>query len=395
MYQYFPGVYWPNLVLHNSLACGAKFDDVHNACAAAREVLIAGADESDPEFVASLYEGHLARAQLLEERAEKALREGCSFTAGAKYLQAVPLYMGMDFMTYYLDPRKKSALLKQRECFRKGVSLSAAPHSTVEFVEAPFEGEMLDAVFVPASGQDGMSPVVIHLNGTHSTLEWPYLIDLTKRLADRGVASLTIDHPGGGTAIHNKGLKLRYDSEVYVSAIIDYLSGRSDVDASRIGVCGASLGGYTAPRATIFEDRIKACACFGALYEFPKDLWGVKGDPNARMHFTEEQMDGLIWSFGAKDYDEFIEVRDKFSVEGLMDRLTTPLLVVHGEKDFQVPLEHAKRMVHEAVNSPKAELFVAGDDEGGAQHCNLDNPEFAIDKIADWFAAFFNTRAGN
>ena len=43
-----------------------------------------------------------------------------------------------------------------------------------------------------------------------------------------------------------------------MKAVVDYLETRSDVDLSRIGIWGVSLGGYFAPRAAALEKKIKA-----------------------------------------------------------------------------------------------------------------------------------------
>ena len=52
-----------------------------------------------------------------------------------------------------------------------------------------------------------------------------------------------------------------YDREVVeaaVTAIVDWLLTRHEVDTTRIGLWGVSLGGYYAPRAAAFEKRVKA-----------------------------------------------------------------------------------------------------------------------------------------
>jgi cephalosporin-C deacetylase-like acetyl esterase len=51
---------------------------------------------------------------------------------------------------------------------------------------------------------------------------------------------------------------MRHDYEVPVRYAIDYLEGRADVDAHRVGLMGVSMGGYYAPRAAAFEPRVKA-----------------------------------------------------------------------------------------------------------------------------------------
>ena len=74
------------------------------------------------------------------------------------------------------------------------------------------------------------------------------------------------------------------------------------------------------------------------------------------------------------------------TLEGIADRITCPLLVVHGENDRQVPTEQAERIVRSAVNSPRAELRIFTQAEGGAEHVGGESVSPTIDYIADWVA---------
>ena len=62
---------------------------------------------------------------------------------------------------------------------------------------------------------------------------------------------LSLDGPGQGE-ISTK-LPIRHDYEVAVSAAIDAMESRDDIDAARVGLIGVSLGGYYACRAAAFE----------------------------------------------------------------------------------------------------------------------------------------------
>jgi dienelactone hydrolase len=65
-----------------------------------------------------------------------------------------------------------------------------------------------------------------------------------------------VDPPGSGEALRLRGLTSRVDSEAWATACVDYLETRDDVDPTRIGLVGWSLGGYCAPRAAAFEKRL-------------------------------------------------------------------------------------------------------------------------------------------
>ena len=43
-----------------------------------------------------------------------------------------------------------------------------------------------------------------------------------------------------------------------MTAALDFLAGRNDLDLGRVGLAGVWLGGYYAPRAAAYETRVKA-----------------------------------------------------------------------------------------------------------------------------------------
>ena len=73
-------------------------------------------------------------------------------------------------------------------------------------------------------------------------------------------------------------------------------------------------------------------------------------------------------------------------LDGVLDRIRVPFLVTHGEKDSQIPLQWAHRTYEQLVNSPKRELKVFTEREGGCQHSSFDNSINAGHYIADWVA---------
>ena len=74
------------------------------------------------------------------------------------------------------------------------------------------------------------------------------------------------------------------------------------------------------------------------------------------------------------------------TLEHVAEKITCPLLVVHGENDRQIPLWHAEKTVAAAVNSKDRELKVFSLFDGGAEHCGADNGSLITDYITDWVA---------
>ena len=199
----------------------------------------------------------------------------------------------------------------------------------------------------------------------------------------RGIALLIVDHPGVGEALRLRNLYSGPESEVPAAACVDYLESRNDVDADRIGIMALSLGGYYAPRAAAFEKRLKCCVAWGPCWEFESVATKVATDKAKSMTVGAFQ---LMFIFGKDTLEEAVDVARKMTLEGGADKITCPLLVVHGENDLLLPLWHAEKTVEAAVNSPKRELKVFTKAEGGVEHCQADNNSLAVEYMSDWVA---------
>src|SRR4029077_19578046 len=71
-----------------------------------------------------------------------------------------------------------------------------------------------------------------------------------------GIAAIAVDKPGTADA----PVPVRPGSERMISAIIDHVQSRADLDGHRIIVRGQSWGSYWSARAAYAErDRLKGC----------------------------------------------------------------------------------------------------------------------------------------
>ena len=79
------------------------------------------------------------------------------------------------------------------------------------------------------------------------------------------MATLSLDGPGQGEGgFHSP---IRHDYEVAVTAALDALADRHELDMKRVGAAGVSLGMYYAVRAAAFEPRLKAIAAVSGPYD--------------------------------------------------------------------------------------------------------------------------------
>jgi fermentation-respiration switch protein FrsA (DUF1100 family) len=59
------------------------------------------------------------------------------------------------------------------------------------------------------------------------------------------------------------------------------------------------------------------------------------------------------------------------------------VLVLHGENDRIVPVEEA-RTLYEKLSPKTKHLKIFTAEEGGTEHCQVDNRPLGLDYIADW-----------
>jgi fermentation-respiration switch protein FrsA (DUF1100 family) len=167
--------------------------------------------------------------------------------------------------------------------------------------------------------------------------------------------------------------------EVAATACLDHLEERSEIDIERVGVAGISMGGYFAPRAAAFEPRLTACVAWGAFH----DLLGVAENLAATGAHSAPPFQ-IPWVFGIDERDALVEHARRFTLDGVVEKVTCPLLVVHGADDRQVPVEQACRTVERAHHAARRDLVIFPPGAWGDQHCQVDDPSIAIDLIADW-----------
>ncbi len=252
--------------------------------------------------------------------------------------------------------------MKAVECRRAALPFLRPPG---ERVSIPYEGKTLAGILRRPLGYD-KPPVVVMAVGLDSTKEEGDSYE-TPFLA-RGMATLIFDGPGQGEAQYD--FAIRGDYEVPVKAVIDYVAARRDLDSSRIGMWGVSLGGYYAPRAAAFEKRVKACIALGGPFN-----WGAAWDKLPEL--TRE-------AFRVRSHCATLAEAKKnaatLSLESIAGNITCPTFIVNGRLDRIVPAADAERLARE-VKGPVTLMMIEDGNHIATNRAYRWRPQ-----SADWMA---------
>ncbi|GAB0117951.1 alpha/beta hydrolase family protein [Acidisoma sp. 7E03] len=385
MFEYFTHNYVWNLSICIAMESGAQIGEIDEMCRPLRDAAARGEDAGTAEF----FTRWIAKAETLVALAEEDVAQGRPLSAGTKLNRAALYYQIAERMQAHGYEPRRQAFEAGQSAFLRGIALG---RQNCQRIEIPYESGIIPGLFTRAEGAEGPAPCLVFINGLDSSKEMLYWTRLGHELARRGVSTLHIDQPGSGEALRRFGLTAVYDTERWASRVVDYLETRSDVDARRIGLCGISLGGYYTPRAVAFEPRFALGAVWGGNHdwgEIQRRRLAREGDRPVP-HYWEH----VRWVWGAPDMESFMQIAAKTTLDGILDRVRVPFLVTHGQKDRQIPLEFATRTFEALVNSPKREMKVFTEREGGVEHVGADNMAFGRDFIADWVAESFGLGAG-
>lgn len=377
MFKYFPTNYVWNLSVNLAIEMGARIGEIEVMCAPLQEA----AKAPDAAGTQAFRETWVHMADKLCALAEEDLARGRGYSAGEKYNRAATYLITAERLLAHGSPGRMALYQRFLDTFAQGLTLTA---ENCERVEIPYEGKHISGLFTRAEGVNGPAPVLVQLNGLDSTKEMKYRVGLPAWLAKRGVSSLVIDQPGTGEALRLHGMTARFDAEHWASRVVDWLETRADVDSKRIGCEGVSLGGYYCPRAVAMEPRFACGVVWGANHDW-RDVQKRRLEKEGSFpvpHYWSH----VCWVWGAKDVDDFMRIAENVHLDGVVEKIRVPFLVTHGEKDSQIPLKWAHRTYEQLVNSPKRELKVFTDREGGVQHSSFDNSINAGHYIADWVA---------
>jgi len=262
----------------------------------------------------------------------KALEKTDPTKANADYIRAWRLY-SFGRWPIPASPGKQRAYAKAIEAFLAHARFWDPP---LEVIHIPFEGSEIIAYLRLPKNAKGPVPLVIAVNGLDSRKE-----DLSESFAailPFGIGFLAVDGPGTGQA----PIKVSENADRMLSRVIDYVQTRPEVDKTRLAVHGVSWGAYWATKLSIVERaRLRGVSAQSPPIDtfFQKDF--LMNSLLGNREYLFDQVPALTNIFdGVTTLDDLAASLAKMSLvkQGLLGKPTTPMLIIAGVLDTQVPI---------------------------------------------------------
>ena len=312
---------------------GAEIDEVNRVGRALRDKV--GDDDA-------WFEEWTRMGDKIEARGRAAEKDGHKLTAASCFLRATRYYQTGERFLQPKSQRGMDVYAKSVKTFRDAAAIIRSPR--IEHVEIPYEGTSLPALLVHPDREvagERPAPAMVYFDGFDVTKEICYGYAVAD-LAARGVGCLIVDGPGNGESVRFRNLPLIAETERYATPVYEYLAGRPEFDPKRIGVMALSLGGYYAPRAASLEPRYACCIAWGAQWDYHA-IWKKRLEDLAtgKVLSLSVPPEHLQWVLGVDSQAAALKVLEGFRLDGIVQKMRCPFLLLHGEGDEQISLSLA------------------------------------------------------
>jgi pimeloyl-ACP methyl ester carboxylesterase len=340
-----------------------------------------------------------ATAERVEALGRQSQAAGHAVSAREALLRASNYYRTAEFYRRenpWEDAEAKDLFERSRATFLDAMTLF---DFRFERVEIPYEDTTLPGYLYLVD--DRPRPTVIFNGGYDSTLEESYVALAAAALA-RGYHVLAFDGPGQGAALREQRLTFRPDWESVLTPVVDYALTRPEIAPDAVTVFGYSMGGFLVARAAAFESRFAGVIVDDGIYDFysamtnamPQFLveWVEHGNDEAANAVIRQMMSAStnirwvmgngMWTFGLDSPAELARAFRSYTLAGIADRITAPVLVLDAENDQFLKGEPA-RAAAAMVNS-RTTLATMYEADGAGEHCHLGALHHAHQVVFDW-----------
>ncbi len=317
---------------------------------------------------------------------------------GRALLRAHNYYRTAEFLLKPHDPRRPVSWKKNIATFYQGLDTLGVRY---ERIIAPYGAHHLNALYFPGPQGSEKRPLIAICGGFDSTLEELYFVLVAAGL-ERGYSVLAYEGPGQGSILREQGVVFTHEWEKPTAAVLDeYL--RTRPPPVKIVLVGMSMGGYLAPRAAAFDQRIDGVVAFDVFFDF--GAIASRSVPSIAFWLDRHQLGFIsnaivrlkaafsprlrwalqnsMWVMGTHGRIETAEALNAYTLQHVAQRIKGDVLILAGEDDHFVPVEQVKQFEQSLIQARSVTSVIYDRESGGAEHCQLG-------AVTLWHAAFFD-----
>lgn len=205
-----------------------------------------------------------------------------------------------------------------------------------KFTASAADGMDIEGWLIRPESDEASHPLVMHVHGgPHSMYGETFYFNM-QVLAGAGLASVYVNPRGSGgygiqamrQVVGDWGGR---DWEDLMTGL-DHVLAQGGLDESRLAITGGSYGGFMTNWAIGHTDRFACAVAVNSI----SNLFSFFGTSDIGALWTEKQLGGPYW----RKPDWYRERSPLTYVE----RVRTPLLLIHAETDYRCPIEQSEQM---------------------------------------------------
>ena len=328
------------------------------------------------------WEATADRVLALAERTQDSLSKGGAYMRASTYQRMAEFLIPPD------DPKRPESFEKTGSYFFKGLDTLGVRY---ERITVPYGAGSLRALYFPGPRGAETKPLLMFGGGFDSILE-EYYPNFAEAAFKRGYSVLTYEGPGQGQALRKYGLTYTPEWEKPVKAVLDEFL-RTHAKPSKIVLIGMSMGGYLAPRAAAFEERIDGVVAYDTCYDFgevaSRVLAAAKNPLAMKNIGVSWAYHNALWTMGTKDPDDTANAYAAYTLAPVASRIRQDVLILAGTEDHFIPFHQTADFEKALVNARSVTTRIFDRPSGGAGHCQMGALTLYHATVFDWLLEKF------
>ncbi len=339
------------------------------------------------------------RTETLDDWKRVFLRLAETAKAEKRFTHAAAYYRGANFYISPDDPDKESSYDEYVALIRQ-IYQTEFETGMIKEHRVPYENAYLPVWQVNPANKDVRRNVVVMHLGFDAVKE--ELIPIIHFFRDADLELYLFEGPGQGETLNKNNIHMTHEHEKPVKAILDFFN------LEDVTLIGLSLGGYLAPRAGIYEQRVKRVVAWGVMYDFLdtvlsrrgklleillRALLGVKASAainaiaRARMKkdtYAKWGIEHGMYVLGAKSPYEYFQKLKLYSMKSISHLVKQDFLLISGTDDHFVPLSHFHKQSEKLVNVRSFTGRIFTKYEHAENHVQFGNIPLVVQFIINW-----------